>query len=348
MKEFDWIKERIPYNNWNQYLDPAQSPRVGRKRGLGINEREKRKEIFDLFNQYQTLLEKKNMCDWADIPTHVLRAIDNEKIKSQCYDAILVDEAQDFAPIWFLIILRMIKSKTGTLFIVGDGAQKIYRNDVTWKEIGIAANKNNTTILRKSYRSTHEILNAAIEVIRHSQTLIGELSDNGDSLIEPEKSLRHGPLPILMSFENQRNETDAISKEILKLLQQGYLPQQIAILHRHKVRHENLATTLRQHGIPAKIVAGDINFLEPTVKLCTLHSVKGMEFDVIFICGLDDFNESKIVLSNTEDMEEALEQERKLLYVGMTRARTQLYITYSGIEPAWIIQNIQEKFEKIK
>jgi superfamily I DNA/RNA helicase len=344
LEEFDWIKERIPFKEWDSYIDPDKVKRTGREHGLGINERQ---EIYGIFRHYQAKLEQLNACDWSDVPVHVLQSLNKGLIQSPNYDAVLIDEAQDFAPSWFRVITRTIKPRTGTMFIVGDGAQKIYRRDFTWKEVGILATSQNTTILTKGYRNTHEILDVAIEVVRNSQNIVNDLKDSGDIIAEPDAELKHGPLPFLMAFEDGQREYSAVAHEILQLLNRGYLPQQIAIFHRHRARNEHAVSELRKSGVPSTVISDNmnLNLLEPTVKICTLHSAKGLEFEIVFICGLDDFS-TTTTGETEEEHQEILDQERKLLYVGMTRAKQRLYVTYSGIEPAWIIERAKEKFSK--
>jgi DNA helicase-2/ATP-dependent DNA helicase PcrA len=61
--------------------------------------------------------------------------------------------------------------------------------------------------------------------------------------------------------------------------------------------------------------------------LITLHAAKGLEFDVVFICGLE---EGICPHSRSIDDERQVEEERRLLYVGMTRARRRLFLTYAS------------------
>ncbi len=61
------------------------------------------------------------------------------------------------------------------------------------------------------------------------------------------------------------------------------------------------------------------------VTLASLHAAKGLEWDVVFLPGLSDGN-LPIVHAQTE---EAIEEERRLLYVGVTRARQRLYLSWS-------------------
>ncbi|MBU2051572.1 UvrD-helicase domain-containing protein, partial [Patescibacteria group bacterium] len=62
------------------------------------------------------------------------------------------------------------------------------------------------------------------------------------------------------------------------------------------------------------------------VTLMTLHASKGLEFDTVFLIGMEEglFPHSRSLLSRDE-----LEEERRLCYVGITRAKTQVYFTYS-------------------
>lgn len=349
--EFNWIKERLHYRDWDDYLDPQKVRRVGRGRGLGGDERGKRQMIYDLFSHYQERLAQNKMCDWADVPVMVLRAMDEGMIDRAQYHAVLIDEAQDFAPSWFRVAFAMVKPETNMIFIVGDGAQKIYRRDFTWRELGLGITPRNSHVLKRSYRSTREIIEVALEVIRESPTLAAELESAGDSIVEPEKEysrFRHGPLPVLLSFESPEQEYAGVSREIRSLLQQGYLPKDVTILQRHRDGSEKLFQALRTAGIPCSIVKGDLDITEPVVKVCTLHSAKGLEFEIVFICGLEQFRIDEPVDTQSEEFQQLLDQERKLLYVGMTRARQMLYVTYSGAAPGWIVDRLQRKLGEMQ
>ena len=77
---------------------------------------------------------------------------------------------------------------------------------------------------------------------------------------------------------------------------------------------------------------------ENTLTLMTLHSAKGLEFDVVFLAGLDEgiFPHSRSVNGlSGKSIDSELEEERRLMYVGVTRARKRLFITHAERRKMW-------------
>ncbi len=79
------------------------------------------------------------------------------------------------------------------------------------------------------------------------------------------------------------------------------------------------------------------------VTMMTLHSAKGLEFDVVFMAGLE---EGLFPLSRSYDNRDDLEEERRLFYVGTTRAKQKLYITWSAARRRYrdFIRSIKSRF----
>lgn len=83
----------------------------------------------------------------------------------------------------------------------------------------------------------------------------------------------------------------------------------------------------------------------PTVKMMTLHNSKGLEFNTVFLVGLE---EDLLPHINSKDDFSAIEEERRLCYVGMTRAKKQLYITYSIYRYMWGTQRFMRPSRFLK
>ncbi len=81
------------------------------------------------------------------------------------------------------------------------------------------------------------------------------------------------------------------------------------------------------------------------VTLMTLHSAKGLEFPVVYITGLE---EGLFPLTRTLDSNEELEEERRLFYVGATRAKEKLYLTWAArrLRYGEYFENLPSRFIK--
>jgi DNA helicase-2/ATP-dependent DNA helicase PcrA len=91
---------------------------------------------------------------------------------------------------------------------------------------------------------------------------------------------------------------------------------------------ENRELTLTDFLAEVALVA-DVDTLDPdedAVTLLTLHAAKGLEYPIVFIAGLED---GILPHSRSFDDPDGMAEERRLLYVGLTRAKDQLYLTYA-------------------
>ena len=76
----------------------------------------------------------------------------------------------------------------------------------------------------------------------------------------------------------------------------------------------------------------DIEDEENFIKLMTIHSSKGLEFDYVFIAGMED---GLFPSCNFDTSEEEIEEERRLCYVAVTRAKKELYISHVSERMVW-------------
>ena len=284
----------------------------------------------DMLWKYKLAKPSRNQCSgsayWDELVQRVLEGVDTGRVPAGQYGAVLVDEGHDFKPAWYQLVVKMVDPETDSLLVLYDDAQSIYdqaqKPTFTFKSVGIKAQGRRTKILKINYRNTEEILTIAYEFARELLTARGEEDDDVPILVQPETAGRHGPKPILIELPSFREEVSYVATQVQALHAQGMAWNDMGILYRSKFMAEAISEHFEQHSIPLEWINRDSKsrHYDPTqasIKLATMHSSKGLEFDTVFIPGIG-------YLPNQYGEVEA---EARLLYVSMTRAINQLVMT---------------------
>ncbi|MEO8673160.1 MAG: 3'-5' exonuclease [Tahibacter sp.] len=254
----------------------------------------------------------------------VIKAVEAGHIPRAQYGAVLIDEGHDFQPEWLQLIVQMLDPETNSLLLLYDDAQSIYakreRRRFSFASVGVEA-RGRTTILKLNYRNTWEVL--AVAKAFAAQLFDGKsLDEDAPDAIPPESVGRHGPAPQLIRCANRAAEADTIAALIDDARNDGCALDQIAVIWRHWRDADLIASALAKRNI-AFVSAKDARSKdrlfdgEPSVKLVSMHSSKGLEFERVFIPALD---------SMPGEGDDA-GGEAKLLYVAMTRAVERLVMT---------------------
>lgn len=271
----------------------------------------------------------------ADTTTH---AVDRGLVPGGQYMALLIDEAHDFEDAWLAMAARMVDPKTNSLLVLYDDAQSIYQKKknrkASFSALGIKA-QGRTSILRINYRNTAEVLALAMncaEGLLEERALV--VADDEVQAVRPQSAGRRGPLPVLIEARDVREEAELIAQRLSGAVAGGTTAGDIAILCRTKYLMEPIKQALIRHGIAFQLASGvrskGFVWEASSVKLVTLHSSKGLEFPMIFIAGLQALPYK----------DEPVEEELRLLYVGMTRANRELVLSAHGDSP--IVQRVRE------
>lgn len=261
--------------------------------------------------------------------------------EEQRWDSILIDEAHTFSPSWFKCCVAALKDRIdGDLLIVSDGLQSLYqRGKFTWKSVGVKAQGQRSRKLTKNYRNTQEILDTAWSVVERSLPNLGEANNDEMTfpIVQPTAALRHGDIPVLHIALDRYQEIYSAVSLIKKLQGSGYDSKDIAIIYHNRGRDIQPLTTLIEQldesGCGAYWVTETEETKErysvnsPGVRIITALSSLGLEFKVVFILWLQQF--ANCHASNPEIAAE----ERRKLYVAMTRAQEKLYVFGSGHVP---------------
>ena len=143
------------------------------------------------------------------------------------------------------------------------------------------------------------------------------------------------------------DEDDRTRLENIDELRSGV--QEFTEAHGYGSTEEDLLTAFLDHV--SLVSDTDALRKKPGVTLMTLHSAKGLEYPVVVVAGLE---EGLLPHFNAQELPENLEEERRLLYVGMTRAERRLFLTtcrrrrvagnYQDQEPSRFLLEVPERF----
>ena len=323
LSEIDWFKDQIPMNK-SKYL---QTERKGR--GFRLSQ-EQRLLMWNAISEYQHRLKRMHRMDWGDVPRKMWNFIRERKAQLPVYDFVMIDEAQFFAPIWFEIIRQVTKPRSGHLFIVADPTQGFLGRGTSWKYLGIEA-RGKTQNIRRSYRTTHEILNFATLLYRHRV----QTNDNEDDIIEPDlMNMPHGVIPVLIPLRSGQDEIGKVTAEIEFLKLHGAPLGNILILHSEWEGVDALIASLNHR-------LGDGTAIDPkdaspgeTIRVTTLNAGTGLESPIVFLVGLNRlFEKEQSLRLSDEDIDRLMLENTRKIYMAATRAGQRLVITYVGQIP---------------
>ncbi len=270
----------------------------------------------------------------------VIRSMDRGLVPAGQYSALLIDEAHDFEDAWLEMAARMVTPSTNSLLVLYDDAQSIYqkkRRKFNFASIGIQA-QGRTSILKLNYRNTAEVLALAMHC---AQSLLAERAETEDAtqLVLPVSAGRRGPIPVLLLARNSREEAELVAERIAQAMSQGREPNDMAVLFRIKRHMDSVAAALRTRGIAFQSMNSPgfraFDWAPSSVKLLTLHSAKGLEFPMVVVAGLDAMPVP----------DQSMEEELRLLYVGMTRATHELLLSAAGTSP--MVRRVQNSLEAV-
>jgi superfamily I DNA/RNA helicase len=259
----------------------------------------------------------------------MIEATDSGLLPERQYDAILVDEAQMFPPTWFQVIKRWLRRPHGMLFLAADMTQNIYAR-FSWKQKGLDV-RGHSRILRRPYRSSLLIAQAAYELVQSDDDLQALLHKDGDELLEPDldpSSMRRGELPQLVECSDLQAELNYVADQIRRLIKGGMWSSEIAVLCLREHTQQRFAAHLQKQGLPF-VLASECRYGAdgPRVLVGLIGGITGQEFEAVFVCDLQDlFNCDSPFFGGS--WEEFKAMQLRTLYTAMTRARNHLHLCY--------------------
>jgi len=247
------------------------------------------------------------------------------------FQHVLVDEYQDVnaSQIEILDLLN-----PDNLFCVGDPRQAIFGwrgSDINYI-LDFKEKYPDAQIihLTKNYRSNKHIVEFMNRVIERMEMPDLEASYIGERKLE------------LKGFDSEMEEYKFVIEEIAG---SGLDFREVFVLARTNRQLEEFASLLKKTKIPFILKNDDNPNIESSgeITLATIHSIKGLEAEMVFVIGSNGVN-FPCKTSEHPVMEEIKmyeydreEEERRLFYVAVSRARNKLYLTYTGKKPTYFI-----------
>ena len=294
--------------------DYVRVERVGR---VGTNlSRRLRPVMFEILEEYLRIRnEQGKKYDWDDLAFHVKQEFEQDS-SDRLYKHIIIDEGQDFSPEMIRSLASAIPEE-GSLTFFGDVAQQIFGQRMSWREAGLKIPQ--VWKFKENYRNTKQIAQLGLAV-SHMPSFEG-IAD----LVEPTSPRADGPLPTLAKCKDNQQQIDVA----LKAARSAASTQSVAILVKNRDQEKYFSSRL---GSEAIRLHRDLQKWHdgPGIFHGTYHASKGLEFDMVILPFLEADNLPDQDYTSSHGEEEALTHYGRLLYVALTRSKTNLVLLFTG------------------
>ncbi len=281
------------------------------------------------FQSYQDLLVRQRTLDLDDV---LVRAADllardagfAEAVRWR-YRHVSVDEFQDINPAQYRLI-EAVRGDRRDLLVVGDPNQAIYG----WNGADPGLLTRLPTLvpgmevvrLERNHRSSPQVVTAAAAAL-------GPVLDG-----VPRSAAADGPLPVVTAYDDGTAEAEGVAGLLSHDAASGRPWSAHAVLARTNDQLRAVATALGRVGIPYRMAPGPESPVRPprgtgpadeAVELATFHRAKGLEWPWVAVVGIE---EGYVPIVHAADAT-AVDEERRLLYVALTRAGEVLHCSWA-------------------
>lgn len=301
-------------------------------------------------------LRREGYVDFDDLLLETLRLFEEQPHilaeTRKIFPHIFVDEYQDINPVQHAL-LKALVGEESRITAIGDPNQAIYGfrgSDVRFFESFSEDFKDAKILsLKDNYRSAKNLLNASSQIMAEARSvfvpeLTAQMYKQGRLTIYEAPTEKAEAEYVVHQIERLVGGTSMFSRDSGRVGIEDAAELSfgdIAVLYRLNSQRTALEEALNRSGMPYQINAEKlsdhpedlINSFRyaaeddkiDKVSLMTIHAAKGLEFPVIFIVGCEE----NIIPLNLEGLVSDIEEERRLFYVGMTRAKERLFLLHT-------------------
>ncbi|HAS0850834.1 MAG TPA: DNA helicase IV [Enterobacter asburiae] len=278
------------------------------------------KLMAPLLKAWKNALKEENAVDFSGLIHQAIIILEKGRFVSP-WKHILVDEFQDISPQRAALLSALrAQNKHTSLFAVGDDWQAIYRFSGAQLSLTTAFHhyfgEGDRSDLDTTYRFNSRIGEIANRFIQQ----------NPHQLAKPLNSLRPG------------------DKKAVTLLADDQLEPLLDKLSGYAKPDERILVLARYHHLkPAALEKAATRWPKLQLEFMTIHASKGQQADYVIVLGLKEGSDGFPAPARESVMEEALlpvpedftdAEERRLLYVAITRARHRVWLLFNKEEPS--------------
>ena len=306
------------------------------RRGRGVRlDRSQRARIWKVLESVWKGLDEQGAQTHLQVAAAAADAVSASRLTK--FRHVVVDEAQDLHPAQWRLLRAIVPRQSNDLFVVGDAHQRIYDRRISLGAVGIDI-RGRGAKLRLNYRTTYEILRWSLSLLHgvSYDDLDGSMDD-----LQGYRSALRGPKPRMQGFPTSEAEYEALGEVLGAWLQSGVPPGEIGVAVRTNRQRKDVAQILARQGLAIGEPDVPSENHGDTISVATMHNAKGLEYRCIAVCGVSDAM-MPLARALTTEQEDPLQhsfdvlRERSLLFVACTRARDQLYVSWSGApSPFW-------------
>lgn len=299
-------------------------------------------QLLSVISRYQDLLEERQAVDVDDLVLRPYQLLATDPMAGSRlatrWSSICVDEYQDVNDVQAALV-GLLSPDGRSVCAIGDPDQAIYgfrgARPGHFKRFSDTYPETTTVRLRTSYRLTNEIMSSA-------QSLVSGRHDL--------RATTSGPKVEVVPCTTPASEAEQIVIRLERILggsshfalDSGRADDaeagdvgfgDVAVLSRTRAQHKEIREALDRSGIPCHTV-GEDEVHDPRsqkVAVMTMHAAKGREFEVVFVTGV----ERGLMPLEREGTTTDPGEERRLLYVAMTRARRVLVLSWARRRTLW-------------
>ena len=310
-------------------------------------------QVADAYVRYEEERVRRRVLDFDDLITTCADALagdaafaDGVRWRTR---HLFVDEMQDVNPAQFRLLTALLSDEPD-LFVVGDPNQSVYGFNGADPSLlyRLPEILRGTKVIRldENHRCTPQVVAVATAVLRDSETdetVLGEIDAATSSRVD-------GPVPTVIAHASDADEAAWTASRAKQSRLPGMRWSSIAVLARTNAQLALVQAAMEAANVPCQVAGSDLGPAsdlrggwsvrrhvdhddepdpEPVdhdrVVLTTFHRAKGLQWHTVLIIGLST---GLMPLASAETTE-AVNEERRLLYVALTRAEEELWCSWS-------------------